>query len=242
MELVGQQRIAAPIDKTWVALNDPGVLKECITGCDTIERVNDNEYLVGISVKIGPVNAKFKGKLLLDNVVPPKSYIINFEGQGGVAGFGKGSADVNLSPDGGGTLLDYTARAQVGGKIAQIGSRLVDSAAKKMADDFFAAFNAKMGAGTVAVSTSSASVVAAPSAQIAAVSWTSEPVAPEAAAATVAAGTGAVRNAGAAVLSGATAARQVLPTASSGAGGTPAWVWLLVAAAVVAAIVIFGAR
>ena len=144
MELTGQQRIAAPIDKTWVALNDPGILKECITGCESLDRVSDNEYTVAMAVRIGPVNAKFKGKLALDNLDPPRGYTINFEGQGGVAGFGKGSADVKLTPDGGATVLDYTARAQVGGKIAQIGSRLVDMAAQKMADDFFAAFNARV--------------------------------------------------------------------------------------------------
>lgn len=144
MELTGQQRIAAPIDKTWVALNDPGILKDCITGCESLDRVSDNEYTVAMAVRIGPVNAKFKGKLALENLQPPRAYTINFEGQGGVAGFGKGSADVKLTPDQGGTLLDYTARAQVGGKIAQIGSRLVDMAAQKMADDFFAAFNARV--------------------------------------------------------------------------------------------------
>ena len=151
MELIGQQLIAAPIDRTWVALNDPGTLKECIAGCDSIDKVSDNEYTVSMAVRIGPVNAKFKGKLKLENLQPPTSYTIVFEGQGGVAGFGKGSADVKLTPQDGGTLLDYAARAQVGGKIAQIGSRLVDAAAKKMADDFFAAFNAKVaGAGPAA--------------------------------------------------------------------------------------------
>ncbi len=155
MELIGQQRIAAPIDKTWVALNDPGVLKECIAGCESIDRVSDREYAVAMAVKIGPVNAKFKGKLFLDNLQPPNAYTINFEGQGGVAGFGKGSADVKLTAEGPATVLDYTARAQVGGKIAQIGSRLVDMAAKKMADDFFVAFNAKV-AGAQAVGDSAA--------------------------------------------------------------------------------------
>lgn len=159
MELTGQQRIAAPIDRTWVALNDPGVLKECITGCESIERVSDREYAMAMAVKIGPVNAKFRGKLFLDNLQPPNSYTINFEGQGGVAGFGKGSADVKLTPDAGATVLDYTAKAQVGGKIAQIGSRLVDIAAKKMADDFFNAFNAKV-AGAAATEAADAAAAA----------------------------------------------------------------------------------
>lgn len=149
MELTGQQVIAAPIDRTWVALNDPGTLKECIAGCESIDKTGDDEYAVVMAVRIGPVNAKFKGRLKLQNLQPPSSYTIAFEGQGGVAGFGKGSADVRLTPQGGNTTLDYTARATVGGKIAQIGSRLVDAAAKKMADDFFAAFNAKVGAAAV---------------------------------------------------------------------------------------------
>lgn len=149
MELTGQQVIAAPIDRTWVALNDPGTLKECIAGCESIDKTRDDEYAVVMAVRIGPVNAKFKGRLKLQNLQPPSSYTIAFEGQGGVAGFGKGSADVRLTPQGGSTTLDYTARATVGGKIAQIGSRLVDAAAKKMADDFFAAFNAKVGAAAV---------------------------------------------------------------------------------------------
>lgn len=150
MELTGQQLIGAPIDKTWVALNDPGVLKDCIAGCESIERTGDNEYAVAMAVRIGPVNAKFKGKLTLANIQPPNAYSINFEGQGGVAGFGKGSADVKLTPQQASTLLDYSARATVGGKIAQIGSRLVDAAAKKMADDFFTAFNNRIGSGAVA--------------------------------------------------------------------------------------------
>lgn len=144
--MTGQQRINAPIDRTWVALNDPGVLKECIAGCDSIERTADDEYALGMNVRIGPVNARFKGKLRLENIVPPTGYSILFDGQGGVAGFGKGKADVKLSADAGETVLDYAVNAQVGGKIAQIGSRLVDAAAKKMADDFFVAFNAKVGA------------------------------------------------------------------------------------------------
>ncbi len=150
MELTGQQLISAPIDKTWVALNDPGVLKDCIAGCESIERTGDNEYAVAMAVRIGPVNAKFKGKLTLANIQPPNAYSINFEGQGGVAGFGKGSADVKLTAQQAATMLDYSARATVGGKIAQIGSRLVDAAAKKMADDFFAAFNNRIGSGAVA--------------------------------------------------------------------------------------------
>ncbi len=144
MNLQGERRIPATVERTWDALNDPETLKSCIAGCESLETTGDNEYLAVLALKIGPVNAKFKGKLQLTDVVPNDSYRINFEGQGGVAGFGKGHAEVKLSPDGEATLLKYDANAQVGGKIAQIGSRLVSSAAAKVADGFFKAFEAKM--------------------------------------------------------------------------------------------------
>lgn len=146
MNLQGERRIPASVETTWTALNDPETLKACITGCESLEQTGDNEYLAVLGLKIGPVNAKFKGKLQLTDIVPMESYRINFEGQGGVAGFGKGHADVKLSPDGEATLLKYDAQAQVGGKIAQIGSRLVSSAASKVSDSFFKAFEAKMAA------------------------------------------------------------------------------------------------
>jgi uncharacterized protein len=143
MELKGERLIPAPIDATWAALNDPEVLKNCVVGCDTLERNGDDGFLAQMAVKIGPVSARFKGSLKLTNVNPPTRYTIHFEGQGGVAGHGKGSADVTLAPtDDGQTRLAYVARAQVGGKIAQIGSRLVDAAAGKIADEFFQAFEA----------------------------------------------------------------------------------------------------
>jgi uncharacterized protein len=143
MELKGERLIPAPIDATWAALNDPEVLKNCVVGCDTLERNGDDGFLAQMAVKIGPVSARFKGSLKLTDVNPPTSYTIHFEGQGGVAGHGKGSADVTLAPtDDGQTRLTYLARAQVGGKIAQIGSRLVDAAAGKIADEFFQAFEA----------------------------------------------------------------------------------------------------
>ena len=116
MELQGERHIPASVEKTWNALNDPDTLKQCITGCESLERTGDNEYLAVLGLKIGPVNAKFKGKLQLTDIVPMESYRILFEGQGGVAGFGKGHADVRLSPDGEATLLTYDAEAQVGGK------------------------------------------------------------------------------------------------------------------------------
>jgi carbon monoxide dehydrogenase subunit G len=113
-------------------------------GCDLLERTSDTEFNAGVTAAIGPVKAKFKAKLTLTDVDAPNAYTIKFDGQGGAAGFGKGEASVKLSPEGEGTRLDYSAKANVGGKLAQIGSRLVDAAAKKMADDFFGKFNAEL--------------------------------------------------------------------------------------------------
>jgi carbon monoxide dehydrogenase subunit G len=145
MEMTGSQLIPASQAETWRALNDPETLKACIPGCETIERVSDSEYRVTMTARVGPVAAKFRGKLLISDADPPRAYSLSFEGQGGAAGFGKGSAKVQLAPEGTGTRLSYTASAQVGGKLAQIGSRLVDAAAKKVANDFFAAFDARVG-------------------------------------------------------------------------------------------------
>jgi carbon monoxide dehydrogenase subunit G len=147
MEMTGEQRIPASQQDTWEALNDPAVLKECVPGCEAIDPAGENAYAVQMTARVGPVSAKFKGKLTLSNVKPPHSYSIAFEGQGGVAGFAKGGADVTLVPEGAGaTLLGYKVKANVGGKLAQIGSRLVDAAAQKVANDFFAAFNERMAA------------------------------------------------------------------------------------------------
>jgi carbon monoxide dehydrogenase subunit G len=141
MEMTGEQRIALPQQKVWEALNDPQILKACIPGCESIEKVSDNEYKVAMTAAVGPVKAKFSGKLLLSDLNPPNSYSLAFEGSGGAAGFGKGTAQVSLQPEGNETLLTYKASATVGGKLAQIGSRLIDGVAKKMSDDFFARFN-----------------------------------------------------------------------------------------------------
>lgn len=145
MEMSGEQLIPASQADTWAALNDPEILKACVPGCESIERIADNEYQVLMVARIGPVSAKFKGKLNLSDLKPPHSYAIAFEGQGGAAGFGKGSAQVQLAPGGEGTTLSYQVKANVGGKLAQIGSRLVDAAARKISQDFFNAFNEKMG-------------------------------------------------------------------------------------------------
>ncbi len=145
MELHGDRLIPAPLATTWAALNDPQVLKSCIAGCESLERTGDDAYAAVVAMKIGPVSARFKGNLKMTNVDAPNGYTINFDGQGGVAGFGKGSADVKLFAEGdAATRLAYEARAQVGGKMAQIGSRLIDATAGKITDDFFKAFEAHL--------------------------------------------------------------------------------------------------
>jgi carbon monoxide dehydrogenase subunit G len=144
MEMTGEQLIPQSQDVTWKALNDTAILKDCIPGCESIEQTGDNEFQLVMIAKVGPVSAKFKGKMLLSDIVAPDSYRLAFEGQGGVAGFAKGEASVHLSPQDGGTKLAYTANAMIGGKLAQIGSRLIDGVAKKIAGDFFSAFNARV--------------------------------------------------------------------------------------------------
>jgi carbon monoxide dehydrogenase subunit G len=144
MELTGERLIPATVEQTWAALNDPEVLKACIAGCESLERTGDNAFAAVVAVKVGPVSARFKGNLQMTNVQAPTAYTINFDGQGGVAGFGKGSADVALAPEGTQTRLKYNAKAQVGGKMAQVGSRLIDAAAGKITEDFFKAFEAHL--------------------------------------------------------------------------------------------------
>lgn len=152
MDMTGEYRIAAPRDRVWEALNDPEVLKASIPGCESLEKQSDTEMNALVTAKVGPVKAKFKGDVTLEDVNAPESYRIVGEGKGGVAGFAKGSADVNLKEDGGETVLSYTVKAQVGGKLAQLGSRLIDSSARKMADEFFANFRTRVeGAGEEAV-------------------------------------------------------------------------------------------
>ena len=140
MELNGQQRIAAPRQKVWDALNDARVLKACIPGCESLTQDGDNAFDATVQAKVGPVRARFSGRVELSDIRPPESYRISGEGKGGVAGFAKGGADVTLIEDGDGTILDYAVKADVGGKLAQIGSRLVQSTANKYAADFFARF------------------------------------------------------------------------------------------------------
>lgn len=142
MDMSGERRISAPREKVWAALNDPAVLKASIPGCETLEKLSDTELKATASVKIGPIAAKFSGKVNLLDLDPPNGYRIEGEGQGGVAGFAKGGASVRLAADGRDTILSYDVKANVGGKIAQLGSRIIDSFAKKLADEFFTRFQA----------------------------------------------------------------------------------------------------
>lgn len=142
----GEERIAAPIDKVWAALNDAAVLRECIPGCQSLEKTSDDGFAATVVLKIGPIKATFNGAVTLKNLNAPKSYTIEGEGKGGIAGFAKGGADVNLTEDGAdATILKYEAKADVGGKIAQLGSRLIASTSKKLAGEFFSTFSKKVG-------------------------------------------------------------------------------------------------
>ncbi len=140
MELKGEYRIPAPRETVWKALNDPDVLRQCIPGCQELEQTADDEFAAKVRAKVGPVNATFSGSVKLSDLDPPKGYTISGEGKGGAAGFAKGSAKVALDEQGDETVLSYTADAQVGGKMAQLGSRLIQGTAQKMADEFFSNF------------------------------------------------------------------------------------------------------
>lgn len=146
MDLTGEVRLAAPRETVWRALNDPEILKQAIPGCESVEKLSDTEFTAKVVLKIGPMKATFSGKGTLSDLNPPNGYTITGEGQGGVAGFGKGSAKVDLTEEGAETVLRYTAAAQVGGKIAQLGARLIDATAKKLADEFFTKFAAVVNA------------------------------------------------------------------------------------------------
>ena len=187
MEMQGARILAVTQQQAWEALNDPEVLKLCIPGCDSMEATGDNAYDLVNAIKVGPVAARFKGAIHLADVNAPHSYTLNFEGNGGVAGFGKGSAKVVLTPNDGGCELGYTVNATVGGKIAQVGQRLIDGVAKSMAESFFKRFDEEM---------------------------QRRHPAPEAA-----------------------AAGEALPAkVPGGEAGVPAWVWILVAVAVIVAV------
>jgi carbon monoxide dehydrogenase subunit G len=160
MDLTGEYRIPAPRETVWAALNNPDILKACIPGCEELSKTSDTEFVARVVAKIGPVKAGFSGKVTLSDLDPPNGYTIAGEGQGGAAGFAKGGAKVRLEPaDGGATMLHYAADAQIGGKLAQIGSRLVEGSARKLADEFFAAFAAQAAAAAPAAEAAPAPAV-----------------------------------------------------------------------------------
>jgi uncharacterized protein len=142
MTMSGEQILTAPREKVWAALNDTEVLKACIPGCETLDKLSDTEFMAVATNKIGPVKARFKGRVRLTDLDPPNGYKISGEGDGGIAGFAKGGAVVALTDKDGGTLLTYNVEAQIGGKLAQLGQRLINGVAKKLADDFFVKFAA----------------------------------------------------------------------------------------------------
>jgi carbon monoxide dehydrogenase subunit G len=144
MKMTGDRLLPVPPRQAWDALNDPLMLKDCIPGCESVTMTEPQRYELVMAAKIGPVSARFKGRLTQSDVVEPHSYSIQFDGQGGAAGFGKGTATVRLAEAEGGTRLDYDVSAQIGGKLAQIGSRLVDAAARKIAEEFFGNFEARL--------------------------------------------------------------------------------------------------
>ena len=147
MELTNTRIVPAPPSVVWASLNDPAILKECLPGCESLERAGDNAFQAVMATRVGPVSARFTGRVTMSDIDPPNAYTLHFEGQGGAAGFARGEARITLAPDGDRqTSLHYAAKAQVGGKLAQIGSRLVDGAAAKMTDDFFTRFVERVGA------------------------------------------------------------------------------------------------
>ena len=145
MDMTGEEKIPAPRQAVWAALNDVETLKQCIPGCQSLEKLSDTEMTAKVKVGIGPVRATFTGKVMLSDLDPPNGYQLTGEGSGGLAGHAKGGATVHLSDDGVDTLMRYEAKAEVGGRLAQLGGRLIDSAAKKLADEFFDKFAAVVG-------------------------------------------------------------------------------------------------
>ena len=154
MDMTGERRIAAPREKVWNALNDPAVLQAAIPGCESLEKQPDGGFKAAASVKIGPISARFTGNVALSDLDPPNGYTISGEGQGGVAGFAKGGAKVHLTDDGDATRLSYEVHAQVGGKLAQLGARLIDASSKQMADAFFDRFSALVAPSKIEAATS----------------------------------------------------------------------------------------
>jgi carbon monoxide dehydrogenase subunit G len=178
MELSNTRIVPAPPASVWDALNDPAVLKACIPGCESFERTGDDAYALVMSARVGPVAARFNGRMTMTDIDAPNAYTLNFEGQGGAAGFARGEARVSLAPEGEQhTALTYVAKAQVGGKLAQVGSRLIDGVAAKMSDDFFARFAARFAPPQPGVAGGASAAVAVPPAE-ATVTRESAPIAP----------------------------------------------------------------
>jgi carbon monoxide dehydrogenase subunit G len=172
MEMTNSRIVPAPVAAVWEALNDPAALKACIPGCEALERIGDDEWRATIAARVGPVSAKFSGKMRMTESTPPSGYTLKFEGQGGAAGFANGEAKVTLLPAANDeTTLTYVVKAQVGGKLAQIGSRLIDGAAAKLADDFFAKFSARFAPAGVPAAAVAPAVVAPGASTFAGASW-----------------------------------------------------------------------
>jgi hypothetical protein len=237
MELTGEHRIPAPRDVVWKALHDADILKDCIKGCEKFEFVSDDEIVARVKAKVGPVSATFDADVFIENEVPPESYTLRGEGKGGVAGFAKGSADVHLAEDGPDTILTYHAKATVGGKLAQLGSRLVDNTAKKYAADFFSTLTEKLTEGPGAEPQPAGDVVAAE-----ALASAGAPAPTPSAASTGSAPAGSAMEPGPADVN---AGKQVLGGAGTepaheGGGTTSTTLWILAALAVaVAAAALF---
>jgi len=162
MEFAGRYTIPATPEATWAALNDPKVLKACIPGCESLDQLDPTRFAASVRLKIGPMSATFKGNVQLSDQDPPRRCVLKGEGQGGVAGFAKGEAEVLLSPENGDTALVYSAKATVGGKLAQIGQRLIDGAVRQIADDFFARFASELTTMQTSESLSSETAMAPP--------------------------------------------------------------------------------
>jgi carbon monoxide dehydrogenase subunit G len=145
MDIKGEERIPVPIQTVWDGLNSTEILRQAIPGCESIERIGDNELQARVMIKLGPVSARFSGKVSMSDIRPLQGYTLNFEGSGGAAGFAKGSAEIHLSDEGHETLLTYNAKASIGGKLGQLGSRLIEGSAKKLSAEFFSAFAKAVG-------------------------------------------------------------------------------------------------
>jgi uncharacterized protein len=175
MDMTGEYRITAARQKVWEALNDPTILQQCIPGCEEIQKLSDVEWTAKVTAKVGPVKAKFGGKVTLSDLDPPNGYKITGEGTGGAAGFAKGGAVVKLADDGDATRLTYVVQAQVGGKLAQIGSRLIEGTSRKYAEEFFTSFARIVGASGAAAASEPAPIAVSPAPAVAS---TAAPTAP----------------------------------------------------------------